>query len=314
MADACNNNAAGGCSAAEGNSTTASGFATHDEGGNSHAVADDSHTEGSGTTASCIAAHAEGFQTQASGDAGHSEGGGSVFAAGVSAHAEGVSASTAGFASAHIMGQNGSANEAVSRFLVNGAIKAKISANTGVGAFTGGTSVGSADYAELFETKDGKTIPPGRFVTLEDDLIRVFSAEDSFVLGITSATPAVLGNTGGFEWGGKYALDEWGRVRYEEKLLPAVLSADGRVIVAERKEWLPVLSGDWHPDERYVPRTEREEWVAVGLLGQLLVQDDGTCWANGCCLPNDEGIASSSPQGYRVMKRTGPNQVLVFFK
>lgn len=55
----------------------------------------------------------------------------------------------------------------------------------------------------------------------------------------------------------------------------------------------------------------RPEWVAVGLLGQLLIRDDGTCKPDGYCLPNDDGIATSSVTGYRVMQRTGPNQVLV---
>lgn len=29
--------------------------------------------------------------------------------------------------------------------------------------------------------------------------------------------------------------------------------------------------------EEYTSRTNRTEWVAVGLIGQVLVRDDGTC-------------------------------------
>ena len=47
------------------------------------------------------------------------------------------------------------------------------------------------------------------------------------------------------------------------------------------------------------------------MLGKLLVRDDGTCQVNGYCKPNNEGIATAADHGYRVMKRTGPNQVLV---
>jgi hypothetical protein len=63
-----------------------------------------------------------------------------------------------------------------------------------------------------------------------------------------------------------------------------------------------------------VTRLQRREWIAVGLLGKLLVRDDGSCWVNGYCRPNDDAIATASSCGYRVMERTGPNQVLVMFR
>ncbi|MGM1033417.1 MAG: SHOCT domain-containing protein [Bacillota bacterium] len=50
---------------------------------------------------------------------------------------------------------------------------------------------------------------------------------------------------------------------------------------------------------------------ASALFGKLLVRDDGTCKAGSYCGPNEEGIATTADKGYRVMKRTGPNQVLV---
>ncbi|ETT47620.1 hypothetical protein MHI48_18045 [Paenibacillus sp. FSL H7-0942] len=30
--------------------------------------------------------------------------------------------------------------------------------------------------------------------------------------------------------------------------------------------------------------TERPEWVAVGMMGKLLIRDDGTCRENGYCI------------------------------
>lgn len=66
--------------------------------------------------------------------------------------------------------------------------------------------------------------------------------------------------------------------------------------------------------QSYIPRSKRKEWVTVGLLGQLLVTDDGSCSINGYCLPNDEGIATYSETGYRVLDRISSNQILVMFK
>ncbi|MDQ0246497.1 hypothetical protein J2S09_004101 [Bacillus fengqiuensis] len=34
--------------------------------------------------------------------------------------------------------------------------------------------------------------------------------------------------------------------------------------------------------------------AAVGLLGKLLVGDDGTCQVNGYCKPNGQGITTAS--------------------
>ncbi|WP_420685951.1 hypothetical protein [Bacillus cereus] len=41
--------------------------------------------------------------------------------------------------------------------------------------------------------------------------------------------------------------------------------------------------------------------MPVGLIGKILVTDN-------------EGIATAAANGYRVMKRTGPNQVLILFR
>ncbi|WP_063254829.1 peptidase G2 autoproteolytic cleavage domain-containing protein [Neobacillus niacini] len=73
-----------------------------------------------------------------------------------------------------------------------------------------------------------------------------------------------------------------------------------------------LLNPHWNPDLEYFPRLKRTEWMAVGLVGKLLVRDDGNCQVNGFCKPNDDGIATPAQNGYRVMKRTGPNQIQIF--
>ncbi|WP_412734032.1 peptidase G2 autoproteolytic cleavage domain-containing protein [Halalkalibacterium halodurans] len=71
------------------------------------------------------------------------------------------------------------------------------------------------------------------------------------------------------------------------------------------------MNPDWEPSENSCSRKDQPEWIPVGLVGKLLVRDDGTCKVGGYCKPNHEGIATASPIGYRVMKRTGKNQLLV---
>ncbi|MDQ0270906.1 hypothetical protein [Cytobacillus purgationiresistens] len=54
--------------------------------------------------------------------------------------------------------------------------------------------------------------------------------------------------------------------------------------------------------------------MSVGLVGKLFVSDDGTCEVDGYCMPNDEGMATKTTEGYRVMKRTASDQILVLLK
>jgi len=97
---------------AEGDSTTASGYASHAEGSGtiasgtySHAEGDStrarssySHAEGSSTIASGQASHAEGYGTEAAGTYSHAEGASNIASGGYS-HAEGIGTKASGIAS-----------------------------------------------------------------------------------------------------------------------------------------------------------------------------------------------------------------------
>ena len=93
--------------------------------------------------------------------------------------------------------------------------------------------------------------------------------------------------------------------------VPAVTDLDEQIIIPERMERQPLLNPEWNPSQVYVPRTQRPEWVAVGMLGKLLVRDDGTCQVGGLCGLSDDGTATAAAEGYYVLKRTSPSQVLV---
>ncbi|MGM0878994.1 MAG: peptidase G2 autoproteolytic cleavage domain-containing protein [Bacillota bacterium] len=316
-AEGFNNGALGFASHAEGSFSNASGSASHAEGTNTLASGSVSHTEGLSTTASLTASHAEGFGTTSSGIASHAEGTFTT-ASGEASHAEGENTNTAGFTGAHIMGKFGDANEAYSWFLANGTsavdkgLAAKI-LTTGIAFNDRGWRGGGADYAEMFETVDGKSIDVGYFVTLEGDKIRKANENDDYILGVISTDPAFVADIGEMRWKNKYLKDKWGRIQYHDVIIPEKKNKEGNIIIPERTETQPILNPDCDNTKEYVPRSKRSEWVAVGLLGKLLVRDDGTCQVNGYCRPNDEGIATAFDKGYRVMKRTGSNQILVLF-
>lgn len=120
----------------------------------------------------------------------------------------------------------------------------------------GGSSMTTpADYAEMFEWADGNPSGEDRVgmsVALVGDRIRIATGADE-PIGVVSAMPAVLADSGELRWNGKYVRDEFGRF---------VLNEQG-----ER-----VMNPAFDPSVPYIPRTQRQEWAPVGLVGKLRVR------------------------------------------
>lgn len=319
---------------AEGRYTVASGESAHSEGYYTTASGQHSHAAGTKTTASGYCSHAQGKDSIASGEYSYANGnyceatgqysyaiGSYCKATGNFSYAEGNSA-TAETYGTYSIGQNNKVNSGGSTYYMstgnafvigNGSFSTKSNAfrvtfdgkTYGLSAFN---STG-ADYAEYFEWEDGNQNDEdrvGRFVTLIDDKIKILNSEDDYVLGIVSGNPAIIGNTSDDSWYDMYERDKFNRLIYEDK----EIVIDGETKIEKRIK----LNPDYDPDLAYVPRSERKEWNAIGLLGQLEVFDDGTCKINGYCKPGKNGIATSSEEGYRVIKRISDQVIKIIFK
>ncbi|AFC30509.1 hypothetical protein PM3016_3690 [Paenibacillus mucilaginosus 3016] len=303
---------------AEGIFSKARALAAHAEGNWTRAFGSCSHTEGSFTTTEGACAHAEGLQTKASGNYAHAEGANTTADADYS-HAGGRNTDTGGFEGAFIIGRYASAQYPYSFHLGNGmengpSRNVVILDQEGNVRIEGTVISGSADYAVMFETTDGMPIEPGYWVTLEGEKIRKADAGDRYVLGIVSSSPAVLGDAADLRWKNMFLTDVWGRVLYEESDVPEQRDPEGNVVIPAGRRIHPVLHPSYDPRQVYIPRMQRPEWAAVGLLGKLLARDDGTCVPGGYCRPGERGVATASEKGYRVLKRVGPNQILVLVR
>ncbi|PEO38679.1 peptidase G2 autoproteolytic cleavage domain-containing protein [Bacillus wiedmannii] len=278
----------------------------HAEGLHSNAEGTASHSEGLLTHAKASFSHAEGSKTKATGHSSHSEGS-ETTAGGSYSHAEGNHTSTAHFAGSHIMGRFGIAEESYSWFIANGTnetdhnIGAKWLAHNGEMYIDGASyNASGTDFAQMFETADNHFIDVGYFVTFSsEEKIRIATSNDSFILGISSATPALIGNSGALSWQKRYKTDNFGKRQY---------------VRTESQDIQPLLNTEWDPTCKYIARKDRTEWLPVGLIGQMLVRDDGTCETHGYCRPNNDGIATKSESGFFVIKRTGENQILILFR
>ena len=174
-----------------------------------------------------------------------------------------------------------------------------------------------ADYAEYFEWADGNPNNEDRagyFVKLKDDKI-VLCEDFDIPLGIISATPAIIGDSGEMHWQGKFLTDEFGRIQYHDVTVPAETDEDGNTITEEHIETQPILNPDWNPEQEYIPRKDRPEWSAIGVLGKLIVYDDGTLQSGDICRCGDDGKAVKSIEsGYTVLKRVSDDKILIWFK
>ncbi|MGL5752385.1 MAG: peptidase G2 autoproteolytic cleavage domain-containing protein [Paraclostridium sp.] len=307
---------------AEGNATKAVGEASHSEGLDCEALDTGAHAEGVGSIASGVGAHAEGTTTTASGEGSHAEGRDTI-ASGSASHSQGYQTRadapnsfaggeqtrTDGVRGAFVIGilggpANASTASGVSKeygfFLAGGSestgVRALAAMILGNGeGYAKKWNTGGADYAEMFETYDGKNIEAGYFVTFENEnKIRKAKESDEYILGIISNTASLVSNSNPLDWKNKYVKDKWGKTIYDE---------NGNQII----------SPDFNIDLEYKSRESREEWVTVGLIGQILTRDNGQCKVNGYCKVGDGGIAVPSDIGYRVIGRLDKNQILILF-
>lgn len=332
-------NGAGSNAVTEGAGNTASAYGTHAEGSNTKATADCAHAEGMNTTASHLYTHAEGSNTTASSNNAHAEGMETV-ASGSCSHAENYHTTARGSCS-HAAGDNtiatGECSFAIGKYNKDPATlnsfhspfiigKGSNDANranafrvqgTGVVYSTGAYNTTGADYAEYFEWLDKNTLNEDRvgyFVTLDGEKIRIATEEDDYILGIVSATPSVIGNSYDDQWIGREIRDEWGRIIYEEVEIEEERDEEGNVIQEAHKEMQPKLNKDYDNTKEYIGRSQRKEWDAIGMLGQLLVRDDGTCKVNEYCKCGKEGVATAAETGYRVLARISDNIIKVLFR
>lgn len=318
----------------------ATGVFSTARGASTIASADFSNAEGRKCEATGFCSHAEGIFTKATGDYSHAEGY-STKATGMYSHSEGLKTTADSFAQ-HVIGQYNSTDSVPSPEYFNQENSAFIIGNgTDIGEtieeeivagnafkvlFNGKTfadgefSSSGADYAEMFEWDDGNVKAEDRvglFVTLQGDKIRVANSKDTYILGVVSCCPTVIGDNP-MRWHDKYLNDKWGRPIYEdvEVTYETTEIQEGELVYVKKKriDHIRKLNPNFDVSANYIPREERDEWDFIGLMGKLLVRHDGTLIVGNFCKPSDGGIATKSDSGYYVMKVIDNEQALILLK
>ena len=319
---------------AEGYSTIADGiFGAHAEGQETHASGQASHAQGLRSMATYPNSHASGVDAHAAADSAHAMGC-NVYAQNCREVVIGqynekdsnpspqyYNASKKAFSIGN--GTSDAARSDAFKILGNGTVYAD---NT--------TIQPMADYAEMFEWADGNLDEEDRigyFVAFQGNKIKkATGADEEYILGIISGTAAIIGDAP-MRWNDKYLTDEWGRPIYEtiqftEIVLQPKLDDDGNTVydddgnpVSEEVEiqkqaYVRKVNPEYNQGQEYIPREQRPEWGVVGLLGKVLVRQDGTLVAGGFCKPNSEGIATTADSGYYVLEVKNGTQARVLVR
>jgi hypothetical protein len=136
---------------------------------------------------------------------------------------------------------------------------------------------------------------------MDGDKVRLYADTDDAedIIGIVrpkddSTTTAIIGNTAWNHWKDKYLTDDYGRYLREDREVvewdnPEATEEDDKRTICYYADAIPddvtvpddavrsmqsvrKQNPDFDEDREYAPREDRDEWIVVGLLGQVPVK------------------------------------------
>jgi hypothetical protein len=209
---------------------------------------------------------------------------------------------------------------------------------TGVGMAEGGFFTGPADIAEMFQYLDGNPTNEDRrglFVSITSGGTVKVGNEN--IIGIVSANPGYVGDSAELKWAGVYLKDKFGsrlsdkykmftwsnrkkeyfRVfqnengqqykEYPNPMYPTGILYDGDSIpLTAKTEDIEVMriNPEYNPEVEYVPRSKRQEWSPIGLLGKINVRTAEEI--TGTHVDADENGMAVNGTKYPVLKQLKP--------
>lgn len=189
-------------------------------------------------------------------------------------------------------------------------------------------------YSEMYEWQE---VPQGvsrfgKFVQFDKNYpnkIKLYS-DTKYLLGITT-TNSLSDSDNPEEWHGKFIANEYGDLYLrKERLAVGQKTYDQvkEISYIQTRPWehhVPIENPNFNKNVKYIPRTSRQEWVRVNLIGKVIVEDNGKCVAGGWCKPNiskiiaQQGIAVPSTNNtdkhrFYVLERISDKTILILNK
>jgi hypothetical protein len=155
------------------------------------------------------------------------------------------------------------------------------------------TITSPADYAEYFEWVDGNPNAEDRVgipVTLVGNKIVEATEDSEDIIGIVSGRPGFIGDTAWSHWNEKYLIDDFGRriledyevyqwteindkgetkeisYAFDDFIMQEIEVPENHTVVIQQRD---KVNPNYDPEVEYVPREDRQEWDAIGLVGKV---------------------------------------------
>lgn len=164
-------------------------------------------------------------------------------------------------------------------------------------------------YSEMYEwSQIPAESPYGFFVRMNPehpdkiDLVRSASQD---VLGVTSIQASSTSDDPD-NWKYAYLCNEVGdKFLKNERIAIGVkvydqLNEFSYINTRPYDHYVPVPTQNYHPDQKYVKRSNRKEWVRVNLIGKCIVRDNGECKPGEYCQPATQKGKSKKNIGIAV--------------
>jgi len=164
----------------------------------------------------------------------------------------------------------------------------------------------AGDYAEYFESKDGKVIAVGTTVKLDGD--KIVACEDGDIpLGVVRPLScSVIGNSAWANWGSKYLTDDYGSPVMEEYTVTEWIEDTDKIKTeaVEAKDAVLYEEGDEIPDGKKVGDVKEEAVegeAAIYWTEDFAYQTDKI--PSDVTVPDDATVKSKGEDGSKLMRR-----------
>ena len=150
------------------------------------------------------------------------------------------------------------------------------------------------------------------------------------VLGVSTIN-TVVESDNPKQWRGSYLFNEVGdmllrkeKLAVGQKVYDEVLELN-YIMTRPWEHYIPIENEALDKSKKYIPRTNRQEWIRVNLLGKCIVRDNGKCVPGSYCQPYDGklkknfGIAvplkkTWKGQKFYVLNRLTENSITILLK
>lgn len=189
-------------------------------------------------------------------------------------------------------------------------------------------------FSEMYEWKQIPPTPLGIFVTFDnerpDRIVPYGEVKDAEVLGVTTVN-STIDSDDPAQWKFAYMCNEVGDMYLRKERLAVGGEVYDQVLelnFIQTRPWehyIPIENEAYKKDLKYVPRTNRAEWIRVNLMGKVIVRDDGHCVPGQYCQPYagrlKEFFGSAVPaqdysdqKKYYVLARLSEKTILILNK